>query len=257
VSDAYVKLRRAFEHRDALVALIESARREHPHRLEFQGNLKASGDPRVLLRWRATGLRSSLPPVASATFGDFVQNLRAALDYMAWDLVRDDSRERQPRTVQFPLLLKDDDLDKSFASLAKRYDPRVLAIMRKVQPCLSSQPTFHPLGVLSLLSNRDKHRLLHVLRKAQVDLGPVQVTPHPENLRSWVNSGTVNEGDVIATVEWSRPQESMQVDVKPTFAYGECVQVGEDVTDVRLLQDIGPAMCEAVVDLFGELCDNK
>lgn len=252
VTGAFVKIRRALEHRDALLPLIAKEREQYPHRLESRSNRGASSDPLVKVEWRVTGLRPELPPVCSAVFADFIQNMRTALDHMAWDLIIDDSRTRNARSVYFPLVTEATKLPRLVSTLQRRYAPEVAEVIASVQPCQATDPYDHPLGRLVFLSNADKHRTVQVIRRAQVDLGPVRVVPEPVGgVRSWVKTGAFEPEDVIATVEWERPLEAMEMEVQPTFAYGEALVVGDgQAARPVLLSEVGEQLERDVLDIF-------
>ena len=61
MTGAYVTIRRAPEHRDALITMLARERELYPHRLESRDSGRAAGNPRVRIEWRVTGLRSELP----------------------------------------------------------------------------------------------------------------------------------------------------------------------------------------------------
>ena len=128
-------------------------------------------------------------------------------------------------------------------------------MIASVQPCKATDPYDHALGRLVFLSNADKHRTVQVIRRAQVDLGPVRVAPEPAGgVRSWVKTGAFEPEDVIATVEWDRPLEATEVEVQPTFAFSEALVVGDgSAARPVLLSEIGEQLERDVLDIFGSM----
>ncbi len=98
-------------------------------------------------------------PTFAVIVGETVQNIRSALDYLIYELVRH-TRGRKPRLqTQFPLYVAAGDF------YGRRYQIKELPgelrrRIRKLQPYQFPDPGTHPLAVLNKLSNADKHRLL-------------------------------------------------------------------------------------------------
>lgn len=97
--------------------------------------------------------------------GDFVQNLRSALDYLAWQLVLTGPRLKPPKwkpvDVYFPIY----DTRSQFRGNCVRRLPgvgiRQLAMIEMEQPYKRYHDIrFSPLRRLRDLSNKDKHRLI-------------------------------------------------------------------------------------------------
>lgn len=95
--------------------------------------------------------------------GDFLTNLRAALDHMTCRLVEHSGGVVTERT-QFPIR------DSTTTATGRQRtfaidgisDPAMLDVFEAFQPYKVGTPTAHPLAVLRDLCNADKHRLLHV-----------------------------------------------------------------------------------------------
>jgi hypothetical protein len=107
-----------------------------------------------------------VPPVApglawGVVLGDCVQNLRAALDHTAWSLTPVSVRHANPKRPQFPIF---DDIDvyrDRGQSRVADVDPAARAIIESLQPYNYSEPHIDPLHLLEVLSNIDKHRIIH------------------------------------------------------------------------------------------------
>lgn len=117
--------------------------------------------------------------------GDFVHNLRSALDHLVWQLtiVRDGSppdpipRHSAWEAAQFPILSNPSDwlrVDRKGARKGRpsvqtgmgrveRVPPLAQTRIKRLQPFATRQPERHPLWVLAELSNIDKHRFPHLV----------------------------------------------------------------------------------------------
>jgi hypothetical protein len=100
--------------------------------------------------------------------GDYIQNLRSALDHLAWGMVQNGSpRGYNPKVVQFPIYSigrttkTGQSKPRTFNSEYKRHLPGVSrymrALARRHQPY--RRGNWH-LGVLANFSNRDKHQVI-------------------------------------------------------------------------------------------------
>ena len=104
------------------------------------------------------------PPTLSVRVGELLYNLRAALDYVVFELARLDSGAVQDGT-QFPI----EDRQKVFygrrrSTYLKGVSDEHVALIESYQPYKGCNWT----GLLRSLSNPDKHRALHLL-VSQVD----------------------------------------------------------------------------------------
>lgn len=101
-----------------------------------------------------------VPPDLSLIMGDCVQNLRAALDHLAWQLVLATGNTPTDNT-KFPIL--DSGLTASGnprrPGVSGGVNPKALAVIERSQPFKRTDgPKNHPLSILRDLSNIDKHR---------------------------------------------------------------------------------------------------
>jgi hypothetical protein len=106
------------------------------------------------------------PPEWSLIAGDFVQNLRASLDYTVWQLVLDSGGEPN-RQNAFPLVdhqppanPKNENRRRWEAKVAG-VDPKAVRFIESCQPFNGPEgPDRHLLAALRDLSDQDKHRSL-------------------------------------------------------------------------------------------------
>jgi hypothetical protein len=118
--------------------------------------------------WRARV--SHNPPLAWApTIGDIVHNLRAALDYLAWELVIAGGGTPDKHT-QFPVRYTPEktpgEHKTAIEGQVEGAGADAVTLIDRIQPYRSSEPERHPLYVLHTLDIRDKHQLLLVVGAA-------------------------------------------------------------------------------------------
>ena len=96
--------------------------------------------------------------------GDGIQNLRNALDHVAWAFALSNCGDvpDRPTEVSFPISTK----RRSFlnATVKNWVDREQFSFMEERQPFRNAVPENDPLYVLRELSNRDKHRVLHTTK---------------------------------------------------------------------------------------------
>ncbi|MCV7355394.1 hypothetical protein [Mycolicibacterium fluoranthenivorans] len=252
-SSAFHKLEHGFEIRDRLrdvLAEQQAVERQYSRR----DNRTDHASRRTWAEW---ALESDLDYTESALLmGDFVHNLRAALDHAVWAITPQHIRQERPTEVAFPLR----STEKSSTTWAKKrrdwYGPTVFEVIRSNQPFnAAGTGTLHPLHILQFLSNTDKHQLLNIVANSQVDMGGVSVDPEPPGgVVSSVNQGVVAKGSVLARVEFSRPENpgTTTITLMPVFAFEQVFRyVDLDATENWLvvgdaLNEIGPDVVEAV-----------
>lgn len=170
--------------------------------------------------WKLRVVRE-VPSEISLIMSDCLHNLRSTLDNLIWQIASDRGARREVLDASsYPICAHRNDYrrwdeagilreDCGLARIAG-LDPTVQAIVETTQPFQSERPEEHPLRWLSLLSNRDKHRRLHVAQAAAVgseivlktELGdmPIGVRDDAGRLRSPVQltPGPLQEGAVVA-----------------------------------------------------------
>jgi hypothetical protein len=210
------KLHRAFELRDELNAW--SHENASGPQYETRSNSADASNPLVLMEWRVE--RGSLPDYerAALLLGDVVHNWRAALDHQMWAVTPTAQQERRATQIQFPIYHKSRDYRNWLGKWRNVYGAAVLAVLEDAQPCNVPAGEIHPLGLMQILSNRDKHRMLAVVSHVAVDLGPVSVEPEPLGGVQWAAwEGPVEDETVLATLTFARPIDGSghEVEVRP------------------------------------------
>ena len=150
---AYARLNRAREHLADLE--IREKAIVHPK----IANIIAKKDLRTIQDFVITDLDAELPQSFSILIGETIYNLRAALDYLVFDLAVLDSGSPKKGT-QFPI----DDTKENFASHRGRFlkglSVEHVAQIEKLQPYKGYNYT----AMIRDISNPDKHQTLTVIQ---------------------------------------------------------------------------------------------
>jgi len=162
---ARLKVVRAQEHLDSLKAEIRMYLDEQPHevRSEPKHNVHPAYPHIEILR----DLTPAPPPLRfSAIIGDCVTNVRAALDYIVWELAQrhfvpsfDIANRNDRRIVSFPLseTATDAGLKNRLNSLTNRKIPA--GAITEIEAAQPYNAGYEPLWWLHELVNRDKYRM--------------------------------------------------------------------------------------------------
>jgi hypothetical protein len=172
LSGAGAKLERALVHLNSLGDTFEAMANEAADQFSLAPEERSPyGDKtRILLR---VGSLISPPPATPLIAGDYLQNLRAVLDHIAWELVvkGDNPEPARPQRVMFPIY------DSARSSGNRSVDSSVFrARLHEALPGVdeerievvsryqSPDPDNWQLQALARLSNRDKHQILTPVR---------------------------------------------------------------------------------------------
>lgn len=128
----------------------------------------------------------------------------------------------------------------------------VFEVLALAQPYHAAKDTIHPLRVLQVLSNTDKHRLLNVVTHAHISQG-IHLNPEPPTYDFWAADGPVNVGDPIARLTYPRPPFSIEMDVAPGFGWYESVAYEESGQPKRWLRidEMLNAICDYTIRAVG------
>jgi hypothetical protein len=161
---------------------------------EFGGFLKSYAYPKLLEHaldgsWHVVYANPPVeplppPPRLSLICGDAIQNIRASLDHLVWQLVLLEGN-RPGTWTKFPITTHVNDFNTSVRTPKKpkksslqgiTVDGEAWTLIEEAQPYnggeMSKNPAHHELVILARLSNADKHRTL----MSQVDFpGPVML----------------------------------------------------------------------------------
>jgi len=232
----YAKLDRACEHATELKQTIDAAFEATNQKITRE--VSADGS-KVVYR---VEMLPTIDPRWSLLLGDFLTNMRAALDHLAWQLVVLDGGTPTCKT-SFPI--KTSWLSRSGNSPAKPLtvvglkSETVLDLVEAVQPrslvLLNAVPENSPLHVLNELVNIDKHRLLllfaHTLRWNRMWFG---VPVDRQDPKYELNTAPLADGDILATFDFGDSAVFPNFDPQVTLGLG--LNVGLDIAPLRSAQ---------------------
>jgi hypothetical protein len=170
MESAWAKYHWASKHMDSVYAAIQRSVDPDLHPVAVDIHRESPNGTNAVARiTKLPNLRTDY----GLALGDTIQNFRAALDHLAWCLVKtgDDPRPAEPQRVYFPMAAS----GRSFKGRINEWLPGVSreyrAIIRRYQPYRRGDRP-KALRWLRNLSNTDKHR---VLIPAIVSLGQVNL----------------------------------------------------------------------------------
>jgi hypothetical protein len=210
----WVKANRAKEHLDSLSRLVDEFRALGPYSLTAEPTEKAGRLAYRLRFWRP------VPVALSATVGDVLHNLRAALESLAFEVARHSQggslTADQEKFSTFPICQTPQAFDAFFnGKKGLLYDSRARAAFRSVQPFVNLEAAQN-LGValdqifeesflwselhrLDALWNIDKHRRL-TLMAWWPDL--IHWSSNgPSNRQAFPGDGTLADGSILLYIE--------------------------------------------------------
>jgi hypothetical protein len=144
-------------------------------------------------------------------FGDCLQNLRAALDYLAWGLVLDHglTPSTENPVTRFPIYTSPvtEKGKQRRVDVPPGVDREALRLVEGFQPYHHGRASdIHPLAVLRELSNRDKHRTLNLAVGAKYRPSVTLITPVTrERITAPGRDGPAYDDDIIGI--YQLPQE--------------------------------------------------
>jgi|SRR5579862_582209 len=234
---AYRKLGRAKQHSDELWTIILGFLKQHAYggftedRNGYVVTIKVPDVP-------------SVPPEVSLLLGDAIQNMRAALDYLVFQLAKlDDPGVDHERTTMFPVFSKRKDFRDRGAWRIKMLTPQHRARIESLQPYnRGNRADRHPLARLVDLSDHDKHRLL--IPTAHRTLGRARVPAVETKIPGYTVFAFDFEPLVVEA--YSGPIPPLHVEME---AHGTISVTLDDGTRLKELRNIGLAV-NAILDSF-------
>ena len=220
-SSWWVKASRAGEHLDRLRREVDEFRASEPYSVTPE----PTDNPNVTayrLRYHR-----DVPPALSATVGDVVHNLRAALENLAFEVARQDQggtlSPKQEWASTFPIRKSPEDFDRFIAAKARktlRYTSLAQKAFRSVQPFvilegaqrlgISLDETYEEafrwnvLHRLDAVWNIDKHRRLTFFGRPRLWPDMIWWTSNgPSNRRALPGDGTLADNSILLYIEGS------------------------------------------------------
>ncbi len=140
------------------------------------------GPERSFSRTNVASSVQVLPADLAVGVGDFLSNVRSALDHLAYQIVLHEGLTPD-RYTQFPIRDKGPTV---ISSVEGKVHSPALGLIRQLQPYITGKREENPLWLLDELRNIDTHRTLHLIVSRQhVSLTKVieQGTPRYQELR--------------------------------------------------------------------------
>lgn len=166
---------RALAHKEAAAREWSAFLGEEP----YDARLSAIDDNGRFEMWIEQ--RIPVPPVISIEFGEYLYNLRAALDYLAFAVSVADSKQDPPpgeELIQFPIY----DTEKSWMTNEYRiesFSDKHRSWVKAVQPFMGDKsPRHYLLPWLNDLARKDRHRQLHVAGAYIAEAAPMVDAPN-------------------------------------------------------------------------------
>lgn len=135
------------------------------------------------------------PERISVIVGDVVHNLRSSLDHAVWCL----GNPPEPKSC-FPIFETEDGFERRGLAVLRGIPDEAIKAIRAHQPFQYEEARRHPLWLLHLLSNIDKHRKLGAVAGYSVSPGAAlrERTGELVTLPISINQGLLHDGDEIA-----------------------------------------------------------
>lgn len=252
-SSCWLKIGRAEEHANALRDAIASWEKKNPYVLTKQHDAKGE----------FYSINVQLSPVPdfdkwSLIFGDFIGNLRAALDHFIYAVAISQTKSNPPideRSLQFIIT----DTDENFAKQSYRIrslSDAVRTIIERVQPYNRTHQLLPPL--LSLLRDFDdsnKHRLVKVTSCWQ-DSGNIHIEcpdPHMLQTITYFPGEIQNRADIMAFTV-APPTFDVKYQYETGFTVGvshKSGPTGVKATAVRKLLELLSEEVRTIIEVVG------
>jgi len=218
--------------------LVENVEERDGRRRHIQWIAKASPEP---------------PPDFGVIVGEWAHNIRGALDYTVYELVRRETGANDPRWTQFPIVIDENGYGEQERTRLRGAPAWSLPVFRGLQPFQDGEDAaWHPLAILAAVSNRDKHRLVHTAAmQVAGSQARLQGTSVMALHRLAQNPGAVEGERVIldALIDTDGDDFQIELDIELNVALE-----GYEVPIVGLLGVI-PDEAAAIVDWFGPALD--
>jgi hypothetical protein len=194
--------------------------------------------------WTVSFVEPGIDPRLGLLIGDYVANLRAALDHLVYAL----SGERS--TTQFPVSSSQSWYTQNKPGQLSLRDKSLLGVSEDHKKLIDAHQPFnnkpnvkeHPLAVLVDLNNIDKHRYLHAALRTIGDVRAEVESPHyPESIGFKIEflppGRLIDDGQELGTFSIGSPfGDSFH---GKGLIYGGALEFGEIRADNEKLREIG------------------
>jgi hypothetical protein len=214
IDGSRAKWRRAKEHFDALDELVRAFFKNDSHSVSVE-----SHPERGYYAFRLRNPRPIPYETWSLLIGDCVHNMRAALDYIAWELA---GARHDDRRTMFPIYDDPAKFKKHGEERIKKLPVAAQELIRGIQPYTSPPVNKHPLWAIETLDASDKHKLLTLTVARPTEADFIIWTPDDDpislyKVRVSDLAGVVDfkEDAIFAEVRVTPPCPQMKVTPRP------------------------------------------
>lgn len=260
-----LKLARARQHLEELRVEIDAFFQSPPFRYVLY---KDESELNYVLMGYLTHWLSEMVPLI---IGDCLQNMRVALDHLAWVLA-ESTGEEPPHHTSFPIYLNPDafhERNKAGKATGRSGLRRIEAIpdeaqtiIEKLQPYHDDDPDTHPLWILNEYSRIDRHRTLSVMYALSdyesIDFGTLDGSGNfvrlPDDMVTHLglSGGALYHDTELARFTLKEPVPDLQVKYEspPYIAFGQrYISIGDPL---EVLNDIHGHIEQTVLPEFAK-----
>jgi hypothetical protein len=209
-------------------------------------------------------IRQPIPLMWSVIVGDYVHNLRSALDHLAWQLVLVSGGTPGTRTA-FPIFIEEPWSGRPrtrWDAMTAGMHETIIETLREVQPyAQAKRAQEHGLAILAALSNEDKHRLPVARFSAIAAHEPGSLGLFPlrdvEILDAKIATGVaLEDGDQFAWAKVRCTGPDPEIEVKGPIPMHVAFSAGTHEVPIEGLVDVGQYTQQLTV-LLTALCSKE
>lgn len=251
LSSVHLKLDRANEHIETFRLNLEAFLEGDPAPFDFRTEEPSSPDKSGEYVLYAI-VREPPPREFALVIGDAIQNMRIALEYLAYEL--SSPKARKNGSTAFPIY---EDATKFNPSGIASVKGNERALIERVQPYAASKiPSNDPLAILRKLSNLDKHQLLvPMIAAVRLDESWVASDNADINFR-FIARGPVEHDAKIVAFTATPKDPTLDMNVQPRSGLEVQLQntgiIGFDITALNILQMIEHHIRQTVIAWYFE-----
>lgn len=254
LSSARQKLDRASQYLDQIDGCVRDFISTHPYSTDTQ--IEKDGR-----EWAfSVQLEKKPPSDLGLLIGDYIHNLRGALDHLAWQLAGRPTDPRTARQVQFPISTKRANAVNQLETSLPGVDESAKRIIDNLQPYHLYEPSLpgvsrlpnvvRELDLIQQLSNWDKHREIALSGLSLMSVtGRRRMDPIEEEVRL----GPFEDGAVVARFLFEEDPAPWEV----IMEFSVTIRLPEPQGFIELLSALHGMQQFVANQVFGELGDDR
>jgi hypothetical protein len=250
IQSARRKFDRGRAHAEELRTAIDAFREQSPYefKVRSQGNLPGKPDFRIRVK---VAEAPSVPESWSLIFGDFLTNMRAALDHAVFPHVREHAPTVPAHRIQYPIFDASDAFEKKVDTW---FSDEIRLLVEDSQPYHADDPSGHALRILRDLVNTDKHHTVVVTNYSVGDFEIESNDQYKVMSSPKVHKTAMVVGAVVAEAHLQLIREvrgTKMIEIANTIAYGETIEIPGIEGPAGLIQAV-----ECILSAMGPHLDN-